>query len=521
MLQQFRSLCNIEYALAIVGMLMLWPVLRAPFQFTVMAASSASSAYLHLSYDICLVALGAIMAFLLPVFRYVLTSFRAKAVCSIAAGLLSAVGAGLLLGQAGVDGEIAVATSVGAILLACGVALLFALWSLRLIQMGFDSFCCCITLSFAASFLLGVFDYYGVVLRALCLLLPLGSAGILCCTFLFLDRHFALLELDGVPAGTFNQSEGIGLSRIQVGDYMVLVFLFVGLIASAVVRSLWMHSYSGYSMKPGLVPTYIISIALAISYVVLAFLAKEKGLGMLLGVAFTMATLFVGILLCAIVGQTAGLGAVASSHTSFEFLLWTYLALVAFGHPRLALRGVGCWLIAEGATSILAQLVIPRLLGINANTSDDLSVVIALSSMTLIAISFVGLAIMLLREAVKQKPPAVNVIGDPAFVDAALSVMGEGELASIPPALEVPDAEESGPFDLRLAEELQRVYGLTEREAQVAACAARGNSVKRVADLLFLAPSTVQGYMKSIYRKMGINRKQSLIDIAHSLSSRK
>ena len=96
--------------------------------------------------------------------------------------------------------------------------------------------------------------------------------------------------------------------------------------------------------------------------------------------------------------------------------------------------------------------------------------------------------------------------------------MGESERVVTPADHEAPDVEESGTFDPRLAEELQRVYGLTEREAQVAACAARGNSVKRVADLLFLAPSTVQGYMKIIYRKMGINRKQSLVDIAYTLS---
>ncbi|MBR3690820.1 MAG: hypothetical protein IKL97_06970, partial [Eggerthellaceae bacterium] len=64
-LQQLRSLCNIEYVLAIAGMFMLWPVLRAPFQFTVMAAGSASGFHPHFFYDVCLVAFGALMALLL------------------------------------------------------------------------------------------------------------------------------------------------------------------------------------------------------------------------------------------------------------------------------------------------------------------------------------------------------------------------------------------------------------------------------------------------------------------------
>lgn len=52
----------------------------------------------------------------------------------------------------------------------------------------------------------------------------------------------------------------------------------------------------------------------------------------------------------------------------------------------------------------------------------------------------------------------------------------------------------------------------------MAALIARGNSVKRTAELLCLASSTVQGYTKTIYRKMDIHRKQELVDVAAKLS---
>ena len=78
----------------------------------------------------------------------------------------------------------------------------------------------------------------------------------------------------------------------------------------------------------------------------------------------------------------------------------------------------------------------------------------------------------------------------------------------------------TGDYSRWLAAELVGQYGLTEREAQVAASVALGNTVKKTAENLFIAPSTVQGYMKSIYRKMGINRKQSLVDIASDLSEK-
>lgn len=36
--------------------------------------------------------------------------------------------------------------------------------------------------------------------------------------------------------------------------------------------------------------------------------------------------------------------------------------------------------------------------------------------------------------------------------------------------------------------------------------------MKRTAEKLYIAPSTVQSFSKSIYRKMGIHSKQALID---------
>ena len=56
-------------------------------------------------------------------------------------------------------------------------------------------------------------------------------------------------------------------------------------------------------------------------------------------------------------------------------------------------------------------------------------------------------------------------------------------------------------------------YDLTEREQETASLMARGYTAKRVAEELTVAVSTVKGYSKSIYRKMGIHRKDELIEI--------
>ncbi|MBM7517502.1 LuxR family transcriptional regulator [Nocardioides nitrophenolicus] len=52
---------------------------------------------------------------------------------------------------------------------------------------------------------------------------------------------------------------------------------------------------------------------------------------------------------------------------------------------------------------------------------------------------------------------------------------------------------------------------LTEREADVAACALRGRSDREIADELFLSPHTVKHHIKSIYAKLGVHTRVQLL----------
>lgn len=55
--------------------------------------------------------------------------------------------------------------------------------------------------------------------------------------------------------------------------------------------------------------------------------------------------------------------------------------------------------------------------------------------------------------------------------------------------------------------------GLTEREIDVLELLSKGNSVKRIAELLVVSESTVKFHRTNIYRKLGVNSKQALIDL--------
>lgn len=60
---------------------------------------------------------------------------------------------------------------------------------------------------------------------------------------------------------------------------------------------------------------------------------------------------------------------------------------------------------------------------------------------------------------------------------------------------------------------MKQGYDLSEREAQVVDSLARGNGVARTAELLYLSESTVQTYVRRIYAKLGVRKRQEFFDV--------
>ena len=73
------------------------------------------------------------------------------------------------------------------------------------------------------------------------------------------------------------------------------------------------------------------------------------------------------------------------------------------------------------------------------------------------------------------------------------------------------------PWGTRAEAELRRIGGrrssgdeLTPAERQVADRVARGESNKQVAAALYLSPKTVEGHLRSIFRKLGVHSRSEL-----------
>jgi DNA-binding CsgD family transcriptional regulator len=65
--------------------------------------------------------------------------------------------------------------------------------------------------------------------------------------------------------------------------------------------------------------------------------------------------------------------------------------------------------------------------------------------------------------------------------------------------------------------ELMRIdYGLSAREAEVAELLARGETVARIAETLYVSENTVRTHSKRIYAKLDVHKKQQLRDLVES-----
>jgi DNA-binding CsgD family transcriptional regulator len=78
------------------------------------------------------------------------------------------------------------------------------------------------------------------------------------------------------------------------------------------------------------------------------------------------------------------------------------------------------------------------------------------------------------------------------------------------------DTGERRPANVQM---LTGLYGLTDAEARLASALSAGHSLESAAALLGVQPATVRSELKSVFRKVGVNRQQDLVRVLTSLSS--
>ena len=119
---------------------------------------------------------------------------------------------------------------------------------------------------------------------------------------------------------------------------------------------------------------------------------------------------------------------------------------------------------------------------------------------------------MPVRDARPSQGPVVAGAKD----EAEDSTAGTARASGTPlPAHGAHEREFKDRLDKQIAA-LQQMYRLSDREAEVVGLVVRGNTVARIAELLFISENTVRTHTKRIYNKLGVHKKQELIELVES-----
>lgn len=190
---------------------------------------------------------------------------------------------------------------------------------------------------------------------------------------------------------------------------------------------------------------------------------------------------------------------------------------------------VELWGIYQPARILLALMMVYALAMVYFLCHTSLKTTIA-KAFSDDSIELLALALTGRRESAEGKPAPMEA-SSPSGNDALWDIdepssetspdgVGQEALRDTPAAPAEEDDRERI-FTDRLSKQMdavRRAYGLSARETEVAEAVARGKTVKRIAEELFVSENTVRTHTRRIYAKLGIHKKSELIDLAQSIS---
>lgn len=371
-----------------------------------------------------------------------------------------------------------------------GYTLLLAAWFLALRALPSQRILPLLLASFCLSMGSIVIDYAPALPRAaLTLCIPLASAGLA-----------ALTSEDDLAQGLLKDFERPKFSEALFVDVLAISLMLAEVVCSALIRSLWAHQGIGYATSQASSLTYLASFLLALLCAVICSRLSYAEKGALAAGAVTMPLLlaasFAYLFLQA---DLVALPLITSISSVALAVLTGMVSITMRGTRRPYLAGAGICAAVLGVSMGLTYNVLPALLGFSGIAPASLSEPVVFASIAVILLALGGaLAFTLVKSAQKfeswQESTTVRTI----VIKASRQ------------------KEEPAPDHGALLEER---YGLTKREADIATLLACGYTAKRVADELFLSTNTVQSYTKQIYRKMGVHKKDELIQAVEELGA--
>lgn len=468
-------------------------MLRAPFFGSLTVGITSSFSGLRVVYDAALILIGCILALVSLQRTKALRGgerLEDKLVLYAIGGILAVVGvvansAGRSLG---VTADVFYAASI--IVLCAGFAALAVGWLRVLARLPRDKIAPIAMGSFVVSLVFGILDVlpreWASMMSAL---YPLLALIMLC----LLQREEPLSSGQGLKSTPFLQ-DGY-LRKIQI---CAMILIFAEIFCGAFLRSRWAHGGVNYMPHPKTIYSYLVSIGIGLVFLWIALRAKTTA-------ACTLAIGSVGLigfmastLLFAFVSPTVLSPFVTSLYSA---LLVYSIALIALWGTDNAHSSLACsafFLCTYGLASGVTSSIIPALLMYLQLSPADFLFPVSVAAG--IAVSLGMCAVLFIMVIVNRGLFMNKLDQNENALDDDVAEQPRYELSS--------DERHEYVMDMIAAR-----YDLTERERETASLMARGYTAKHVAEDLTVAVSTVKGYSKSIYRKMGIHRKDELIEI--------
>ena len=279
-------------------------------------------------------------------------------------------------------------------------------------------------------------------------------------------------------------SETVRVPKNQIASQPLVFIFVVFLISGSIFRGLYYTSQSRIPLESMAIMQVLTILFCLLIFLVVASSRRQKQQRPIFLQAWMIITVifFTGLLITMVFSQEwrqSGEELTLVSRMMFSVLLWLVLISVAQSNHQSILM-MSFWTIAEMASSLIAYFLIPQLAAYFPSLVDSIlfnALLTLILLVVLIAASFFFLQRVIIN---LERSRAVEVA--------------------------------SMPHNLR-CERIADVHGLTARELEILILYSQGSSSRSIAEKLYISPETVRTHVKSIYGKVGVNKKQGLIDL--------
>lgn len=371
---------------------------------------------------------------------------------------------------------------IGAMAFGTSFALLTIWWGMLLLNNGMHSACLLVLASFSLSIALGL----------VCSLAEqIASASLIASPLISVLSAWALRKTPGCSSAshetrhrTDKLPHGIDESDDDPTSIIGVSMLF--LLAGSIVRGLYYSSQGDVPSNNIIQMDALTLLFCMILALVVANSRKDGKKRMFLKAWMILSILFfVGLMLTMAISTNDrkwGDELTLIARLLLGLMLWLVLLNASIGSRRPSVL-MSLWVIAETSSSLIAHYIVPLTVSRLPGIADSFAMgtVLPLSLFVLlIAASFF-------------------------FLQRVIQNLDRSRAA---------EAEE----DPRIARcrEIANECGLSSRELEIMMLYSQGLSSRAIAESLYISPNTVRTHVKNIYDKVGVRKKQELIDRVRS-----